>query len=295
MKILSNLSELRTFRQSISGTVGLVPTMGYLHDGHLSLVKTARKMCDVVIATIFVNPTQFAPTEDLSSYPRDLSRDLALLKSEGVDAVFTPSPEIMYPPRFQTHITVNDVSQGREGAQRPEHFQGVATVVAKLFNMTQPHKAFFGQKDAQQVVVIRQMVRDLNFPIDIVIVPVFRESDGLAMSSRNVYLNTDERQHATILYRTLQHVAQHYDTSEHHPEKLKQLAETFIQSETPHLKPDYISFADAGTLDELTQSIEKPVLVSLAVRVGKPRLLDNCLLPIALNTVEGATKTLGVG
>ena len=177
MQILETIEALRQARKSLNGTVGLVPTMGYLHAGHMSLVEAAREN-DCVIATIFVNPSQFAATEDLSSYPRDLPRDFAMLEKAGVDYVFTPTPAMMYPPRYQSWVTVDKVSQGREGAARPEHFRGVATVVSKLFNLTQPDKAYLGQKDAQQVAVIRQMVRDLNFPVDIQVCPIMRESDG---------------------------------------------------------------------------------------------------------------------
>ncbi len=188
IKTVASFPDLRAARAALPAPVGLVPTMGFLHEGHLSLVQRARAECQSVVVSIFVNPTQFGPTEDLDAYPRDIPRDLALLAAEGVDLVWSPTPEIMYPPGYQTTVTVAEVTQPLEGARRPGHFEGVATVVAKLFNGVQPHKAYFGQKDAQQAVVIRQMARDLDFPLEIVICPIVREPDGLAMSSRNVYL-----------------------------------------------------------------------------------------------------------
>src|SRR5512143_3105684 len=188
MMIVSTLQELRTARPLLDRPVGLVPTMGFLHEGHLSLARQAREDCRSVVVSIFVNPTQFGPNEDLSKYPRDLARDLRMLESVGVDLVWTPTPEVMYPPGFQTWVEVQEVTKGLEGAQRPGHFRGVTTVVAKLFNAIQPDKAYFGQKDAQQAAVIRQMVKDLSYPLEVVVCPIVREADGLAMSSRNVYL-----------------------------------------------------------------------------------------------------------
>jgi pantoate--beta-alanine ligase len=291
MQVLESIEELRAARKSLKGTVGLVPTMGYLHAGHLSLVGAAQEN-DYVIATIFVNPSQFAANEDLSSYPRDLPHDLAMLEVAGVAYVFTPTPAMMYPPNYQSWVTVHDVSQGREGAIRPDHFRGVATVVSKLFNLIQPDKAYFGQKDAQQVAVIRKMVADLNFPIDIQVCPILREADGLAMSSRNVYLQPEERQAATILYRSLQHVGALYEAGERNPDKLRQEASRIIQTESL-AELNYISLADARSLRELSQPSDTPMLLSVAAKIGKPRLLDNCLLPLSLNTQEGATLFLG--
>ena len=204
MKTVTTISELRLARLGLPEPVGLVPTMGALHPGHLSLARAAKKECASVVASIFVNPTQFGPSEDLAAYPRDLPRDLGLLEKEGVDLVWTPTPEIIYPPGFQTWVTVEQVSQGLEGSMRPGHFRGVATVVAKLFNAVQPHRAYFGQKDAQQAAVVRRMAADLDFPLEIVVCPTLREADGLAMSSRNAYLNPAERQAATVLSRALQ-------------------------------------------------------------------------------------------
>jgi pantoate--beta-alanine ligase len=201
MNTVVTLEELRQARAQLGEPVGLVPTMGFLHEGHLSLVRAARSECSGVIVSIFVNPAQFGPNEDLAAYPRDLRRDLELLEKAGADLVWTPTAEIVYPPGFQTWINVEEVTQPLEGGMRPGHFRGVTTVVAKLFNAVQPHKAYFGQKDAQQAVVIRQMARDLNFPLEISVLPIVREPDGLAMSSRNVYLTPDERRAATVLSR----------------------------------------------------------------------------------------------
>ncbi|MEL7235459.1 MAG: pantoate--beta-alanine ligase, partial [Chloroflexota bacterium] len=221
MKVIQTISDLRTARAALGDDVGVVTTMGALHAGHMALVKQARFDNERVLVTIFVNPTQFGPDEDLGSYPRTLERDLQLLETAGVDVVFTPTPELMYPDGYQTYVDVENVSQRLEGIHRDGHFRGVATVVSKLFNMTQPARAYFGQKDAQQVVVIRRMVRDLNFPVDVIVVPTIREDDGLAMSSRNAYLSPQEREAATVLYRSLQAAATLYDNSERHPEKLR--------------------------------------------------------------------------
>lgn len=251
--------------------------MGFLHEGHLSLVRRAKAENERVAASIYVNPTQFAPTEDLNSYPRDLERDLRLLAAEGVDLVFTPSDALMYPDDFQTAVTLASVTRPLEGASRPTHFQGVATVVAKLFNIVQPTRAYFGQKDAQQTVVIRQMVRDLNFDIDVVICPIVREADGLAMSSRNAYLNPDQREAATVLYRALQTAKSAFDQGERDGRVLRQLMRDTIAAE-PLARMDYVSVAHPLTLTEL-DTIEKEALCSMAVFVGQTRLIDNLLLP----------------
>lgn len=255
---------------------GLVPTMGYLHEGHLSLVRRARAENDRVGVSIFVNPTQFGPSEDLSTYPRALERDISLLKAEGADLVFTPTDERMYPPDFQTKVTVTKVSRPLEGASRPTHFQGVTTVVAKLFNIFQPHRAYFGQKDAQQTVVLRQMVRDLNFNLEMVICPTVREPDGVAMSSRNAYLSPEERAAAPVLYRALTEAREAYKRGERSGRKLRRLMEATIVSE-PLARLEYASAADPLTLDELDE-IQQGVLLSLAVFIGPTRLIDNLLL-----------------
>ena len=292
MQIIDSIPALREARKQLKGRVGVVPTMGALHAGHLSLVEQACADTDSVLATIFVNPTQFAPGEDLESYPRDLEGDLAKFEAAGVDLVFTPTPALMYPPGFQTAVTVAEVTQGLEGARRPGHFQGVATVVAKLFNLTQPDIAYFGQKDAQQVVVIKQLARDLNFPLRIAVCPTVREPDGLAMSSRNVYLSPKEREAGAVLYRALWTAAVLYEDGDHHPNQLRDTARKLIDAE-PLARLDYVSVADARTLVELEESSNDPILLSLAAQIGKTHLLDNCLLPFALNNRNGLTKTLG--
>jgi pantoate--beta-alanine ligase len=263
MNLLSSLSELRVKRLSLKGTVGLVPTMGYLHEGHLSLVSRAKEECDHVIVTIFVNPTQFGPNEDLAKYPRDLERDLDLLKPLGVDIVWNPSAETMYPTGYQTWVEVEALTHPLEGAMRPGHFKGVTTVVSKLFNATQPHKAYFGQKDAQQVAVIRRMALDLNFPIEIVICPTFREPDGLAMSSRNKYLNQDERKAATVLFRALNAAKSLYESGERNAEKIRDKIKEVLGSE-PLAKMQYVSCADYDSLEELDMITGK-TLLSMAV------------------------------
>ncbi|MBI3740812.1 MAG: pantoate--beta-alanine ligase [Chloroflexi bacterium] len=276
MQTLTTLEELRAARAKLRGTFGLVPTMGYLHVGHLSLAQRAKKECDHVGASIFVNPTQFGPTEDLAKYPRDLPRDLALLENAGVDLVWTPSPEIVYPRDFQTYVTVENVTKPLEGARRPGHFRGVTTVVAKLFNALTPDKAYFGQKDAQQVVVIKQMTRDLNFPVEIIVCPTVRESDGLALSSRNVYLNAEQRIAATVLYRALCAAKELYERGERDGSKLRAVMSELIARE-PSAQLDYVSAADRETLAEL-ERIERGALLSLAVRFGATRLIDNFVL-----------------
>lgn len=277
MKPISSIPELRALRwQDPSLTWGLVPTMGFLHEGHLSLVRQARAENDRVAVTIFVNPAQFAPSEDLSTYPRNLERDLALLRAEQVDVVFIPDTQTVYPPDFQSFITVEKVTQRLEGASRPTHFRGVATVVAKLFNLVQPTRAYFGQKDAQQTVVIRQMVRDLNFNLELIIGPTVREPDGLAMSSRNQYLTGAERAAATILNRALMKVEHAFRQGERRAEQLRHSIRQTIASE-PLARLDYASIADATTLDEL-DTLDRPALVSLAVFIGKTRLIDNVIL-----------------
>jgi pantoate--beta-alanine ligase len=277
IKILSSLNNLRQVRLTLPGSFGLVPTMGALHEGHLSLVRRAKAECEHVGVSIFVNPTQFGPSEDLSKYPRDLDRDLKLLEPLGVDVVWTPPPEEVYPLGFQTWVNVENVSTPLEGAHRPGHFRGVATIVAKLFNAFTPDKVYFGQKDAQQVVVIQRMARDLNFPLEIVVCPTVREPDGLAMSSRNVYLIPEERQAATVLYRALSAAKKEFESGERDAELLRSILSSTIAAE-PLAREEYVSAADPETLAEL-ESIKEQVLLSLAVRIGKTRLIDNFLLP----------------
>lgn len=276
MMIVSALEELQSARAILDKPIGLVPTMGYLHEGHLSLVRRAAQECASVVVSIFVNPTQFGPSEDLSAYPRDMERDLRLLEPLGVNLVWMPTPEIMYPDGYQTWVEVEALTGFLEGAQRPGHFRGVTTVVAKLFNGVQPAKAYFGQKDAQQVAVIRQMARDLNFPLEIVVCPIVREPDGLAMSSRNAYLNPEQRQAATVLYRALNAAKDAYDLGERDGEPLRALMRQTIAAE-PLAQMQYVSCADYDTLEEL-EKITGKALLSMAVFVGKTRLIDNFVL-----------------
>ena len=276
MRNISTLAELHSARLSINGTVGLVPTMGFLHEGHLSLIRRAKEECDHVVVSIFVNPTQFGPKEDLSKYPRDIDRDLKLIEPLGTDLVWMPTPEIMYPQGYQTWVEVEAITKPLEGSMRPGHFRGVTTVVAKLFNGVQPHKAYFGQKDAQQAAVIRQMVRDLNFPIEIVVCPIVREPDGLAMSSRNVYLDPEQRKAATVLFRTLNTAKDLYETGERDAEKIRGKMKEVLASE-PLAEMQYVSCADYDTLEELDE-IKGKALLSMAVYLGKTRLIDNFVL-----------------
>jgi pantoate--beta-alanine ligase len=276
MLTTDSLAELREIRRSMGGEFGLVPTMGALHSGHAALVGRARLECQHVGVSIFVNPAQFSLGEDLANYPRDLQKDLELLDSLGVDVVWTPTKDSIYPSGFQTWITVEEMSAPLEGKCRPGHFRGVATIVAKLFNAFMPDRAYFGQKDAQQVAVLKRMALDLNFPIELVICPTVREPDGLAMSSRNAYLNAKERLAATVLYRALSVAREKYDQGERDAEALRASMQMVIGSE-PLASVQYISAADPKTLCEL-QQIEKGVLLSLAVQIGKARLIDNFLL-----------------
>ena len=276
MKTIIGLDELRASRLSLAGTVGLVPTMGYLHEGHLSLIRLAKSECDNVVVSIFVNPTQFGANEDLSKYPRDLERDLSLIEPLGVDLVWTPTAEIMYPTGYQTWVEVDAITRPLEGLMRPTHFKGVTTVVAKLFNAVQPHKAYFGQKDAQQAAVIRQMVRDLNFPIDVIVCPIVREADGLAMSSRNKYLEGADRKAATVLFRALNAARDAYEGGERSAEVLRGKLKEVLASE-PRATVQYVSCADYDTLEEL-DVVKGKALLSMAVLLGKTRLIDNFVL-----------------
>jgi pantoate--beta-alanine ligase len=276
MKVITTLEELRSARSLFSAPVGLVPTMGYLHEGHLTLVRQAKKECASVVVSIFVNPTQFGPNEDLSKYPRNLGHDLHSLEMAGVDLVWTPTPEVMYPPGYQTWVAVEGLTDPLEGSVRPGHFRGVTTVVAKLFNGVMPQKAYFGQKDAQQAAVIRRMTRDLNFPIEIVICPTVREADGLAMSSRNTYLNPAERKAATVLFRALSAAEAAYKNGERNAEKVRQVMKETLASE-PLAQMQYVSCADFDTLEEL-EIIKNKALLSMAVYMGKTRLIDNFIL-----------------
>jgi pantoate--beta-alanine ligase len=276
MLLAKTISEVRAFFAQHHGTRGLVPTMGALHRGHLSLVEHARAENENVAVSIFVNPTQFAAGGDFEKYPRPLERDLELLKPFGVDLVFAPSNAEMYPPDFQTYVNVENITQPLEGAMRPGHFRGVATVVTKLFNIVQPDRAYFGQKDAQQVAVIRRMVRDLNMPIDIVVGETMREANGLAMSSRNAYLSAEEREAASVLHRALCAARDAYRDGERAGEKLRVVMRDVLKQE-PRANVEYVSAADPATLQELDE-IKNGVLLSLAVRLGTTRLIDNFLV-----------------
>jgi pantoate--beta-alanine ligase len=276
MKVVESIEDLRLERKGLANPLGFVPTMGYLHDGHLSLVRRARAECGSVIVSIYVNPTQFGPREDLAKYPRDLQRDLQLLEAEGVDLVWTPSDETMYPDGYQTWVEVEKITKVLEGAIREGHFRGVATVVSKLFNATLPEKAYFGQKDAQQAVVMRRMTRDLNFPIEIVVCPTVREPDGLAMSSRNIYLNPEERKAAVILSQGLFKAVEAFKNGEHEAALLRKAVIETIAGESK-VNVQYISCVDPDTLQEQEGKVNR-ALISLAAMVGKTRLIDNVIL-----------------
>jgi len=272
MRVLKTIAEVRAARAGLGG-VGFVPTMGFLHEGHLSLVRKAKAECEAVAVSIFVNPTQFGPNEDFTRYPRDMDRDLAALEGEGVDFVFTPEPSEIYPPGAATRIEVGPIAEVLEGAVRPGHFSGVATVVTKLFNIVQPNVAYFGQKDAQQCAVIRQVVRDLDLPVSLRIEPTVREADGLAMSSRNVYLDKAQREEALVVYRALRAAAAAFETGETDADVLRAAMNQVLSGQTV----DYASVADPDTLAEL--DVARPgAIVSTAVRFGPTRLIDNIVL-----------------
>jgi pantoate--beta-alanine ligase len=276
MKLVRTISDLRKSISALPRPLGLVPTMGYLHEGHLALVRRARAECQSVGVSIFVNPAQFGPQEDLARYPRDLDRDLSLLEPAGADLIWAPEPEEVYPSGYQTYVTVGEVAEPLEGALRPGHFRGVATVVAKLFNAFTPERAYFGQKDAQQVAVIRRMALDLNFPPAVVVCPTVRESDGLAMSSRNTYLAPEERRAAIVLYRALSSTRDSYEAGERSGDALRTAMREYLAAE-PRAQTEYVSVADPDTLKEL-ERISRDALFSMAVRIGKTRLIDNFVL-----------------
>jgi pantoate--beta-alanine ligase len=276
MKVLEKIADIRKIRPQMTGPVGLVPTMGYLHEGHLSLVKQAREENGSVIVSIFVNPTQFGPREDFKGYPRDTKRDLAVLEPL-TDIVFMPSSLEIYPEDFDTFIVPGDIIERLEGAARPGHFRGVATVVAKLFNIVQPTRAYFGQKDAQQVAVIKKMVDDLDMNLQIVTCPTVRELDGLAMSSRNIFLTKEQRGQATALYRSLTRARELWERGEKNAGTIRLEMAEIIEKE-PQADISYISIAHPETLKEMLHRIKAPALVSLAVKFGKTRLIDNITL-----------------
>jgi len=280
MRIARTVAEVRAALAELraqSRSVGLVPTMGALHQGHLSLVRAARAACDAVVATIFVNPTQFGPNEDFSKYPRTFQADCALLEAEGVDLLFAPEPAEMYPEGSGTVIEVEGISDRLDGQSRPGHFRGVATVVAKLFNIVAPIKAFFGQKDAAQVAILRRMVRDLNFPLEIVVCPIVRDPDGLALSSRNRYLSPEDRQSALVLHRTLHRIEARAAAGEVDSSALLD-AGLAVLAEEPDVRLDYLRVVDPDTLEDRAD-VRQGALVAVAAWVGPARLIDNLLLP----------------
>ncbi len=276
MRTVETIAEMRQARRELAEPIGFVPTMGFLHEGHLSLVKQARSDNRSVVASIFVNPTQFAPDEDLASYPRDLPRDLAMLEEEAVDLVFLPTAEEMYRPQADSWVEVGKLSRRLEGASRPDHFRGVTTVVAKLFNIVRPTRAYFGQKDAQQAAVIKRMVTDLDMDLEIVVCPTVREADGLAMSSRNSYLTPEQRAAAVVLHRALELAGHLWTAGERDAFGLRQETASVIRHQ-PLAEIDYVSVADPETLLELDGIVDS-ALVSMAVRFGKTRLIDNVVL-----------------
>jgi len=270
-------SVARKIRRDQDRTIGLVPTMGALHEGHLSLVREARRMCDVVVVSVFVNPTQFGPSEDYEDYPRDLTKDTALLTDYNVDYIFAPAAEEIYPKDFSTYVNVGGLSKLLEGESRPGHFRGVATVVAILLNTVRPDFAFFGQKDAQQAVIIKRMVRDLAFDTEIVVSATVREDSGLAISSRNLYLDAEEQQSAAVIHRALKQAKEIYKKGERHAGKIAEIVRATIETE-PRVRVDYVSVVDAETLEKLDKLDERPMLVAVAAYVGKTRLIDNTML-----------------
>jgi pantoate--beta-alanine ligase len=279
MEVIERISEMKNLvkewkQQGLS--IGFVPTMGYLHEGHLALVRRAKELSDRVVVSIFVNPIQFAPGEDYQRYPRDLERDKALLEKEGVDVLFVPKAQEMYPPGFQTYVEVKELSSGLCGRYRTGHFVGVATVVLKLFNIVQPDIAVFGEKDYQQLKVIQRMVQDLNLDVKIISHPTVREEDGLAMSSRNTYLSPEERKSAIALYKALNLAEELINQGERRVATLKEKLKEFIES-FPYTKVQYIEFVHPETLKEV-ERVDEPTLLALAVFVGKARLIDNKII-----------------
>jgi len=277
MRIIENSQELARACREAARPVGLVPTMGALHAGHLALVERARQENETVAVSIFVNPTQFGPQEDLAEYPRPLDRDLESLRQAKADLVFTPTVAEMYPPGFDTWVDVGRLATLLEGAYRPGHFRGVATVVTKLFNLIRPDHAYFGQKDGQQTLVIRQLVRDLHLGLDIVVVPTVRDPDGLALSSRNVYLTPEQRRAAPVVYRALWRAAELWKEGERNAPRLRQAVQQVLAGEPLIERIDYVSVADTATLEELDAVLDR-AMVSVAVRFGELRLIDNIIL-----------------
>ncbi len=282
MQVLTTIANFRRAHAALgSASLGFVPTMGFLHDGHLELIRRARAENDGVAASIFVNPLQFAPTDDLEAYPRDFDRDRSLLEQAGCDLLFHPDVVEVYPDGGDLDVAVvpSRIASVLEGASRPVHFTGVATVVAKLFNMVQPERAYFGQKDGQQVAVIKRMVRDLDIPVEIVVVPTIREDDGLAMSSRNSYLNAEQRAAAPVVFRALSSASALFDSGRRQADALREAMLEILAGE-PLATIDYVSIADRETLEEVSGVVERDAMASLAVQIGPARLIDNLVLTI---------------
>lgn len=281
MKIITGISEMQATAESLRTAgkrIGFVPTMGFLHEGHLSLLYEAKKHADVTVMSIFVNPTQFAPNEDFEDYPRDFERDVALAQSAGCDIIFYPDQKDIYPDPYLTYVTVEKITNVLCGASRPTHFRGVTTIVAKLFNIVKPHVAIFGQKDAQQAIVIQRMTKDLNFDVQIIIAPIVREPDGLAMSSRNTYLLPHQRQQAAVLYQSLQLAKKMIADGERNATVIQNAMRKLIEQQ-PDAHVDYIELVDTTNLQPL-ERLRGEVLVALAVKIGKPRLIDNIIVNI---------------
>jgi len=270
-------SVARKIRREQDRTIGLVPTMGALHEGHLSLVREARRMCDVVVVSVFVNPTQFGPGEDFEHYPRDLTKDTALLTDYNVDYIFAPPAVEIYPRGFGTYVTVEGLSEQLEGMARPGHFRGVATIVSVLLNIVRPDFAFFGQKDAQQALIIKRLVRDLAFDTEIIILPTVREDSGLAMSSRNLYLSAEEQQAAPVIHRALSKAKESFKDGERNGNRLAEMIKATIEAE-PRARVDYVNVSDAETLEKIDKLDDRPILIAVAVYFGKTRLIDNTVL-----------------
>jgi pantoate--beta-alanine ligase len=271
-------SVARKLRREEDKTIGLVPTMGALHEGHLSLVREARRMCDVVVVSVFVNPAQFGPTEDFTRYPRDLTGDTTKLSDYNVDYIFAPAAEEVYPKNFSTYVTVEGLSETMEGAARPGHFRGVATVLTVLFNTVRPDFAFFGQKDAQQTLVVRRLVRDLAFDIEVVVLPTIREQTGLALSSRNAYLTDEQHRAAGVLYRALAQAKEVYMEGERNPKRMAEVVRAQVEAE-PLARLEYVGVVDADTMERFDRIPEdRPVLIALAAQVGRTRLIDNVVI-----------------
>jgi pantoate--beta-alanine ligase len=292
MEIINRRQRMSSVARKIrreDRTIGLVPTMGALHEGHLSLVREARRMCDVVVVSIFVNPAQFGPGEDFEKYPRNLTNDTALLTDYNVDYIFAPTVEEMYPKGFATYVNVEGLSEQLEGGSRPGHFRGVATVVTILLNAIRPDFAFFGQKDAQQALIIRRLVKDLAFDTELVILPTVREDSGLAISSRNLYLNAEEQTAAAVIHQALIRAKTAYKEGERSAGRLEILVRSTIELE-PRARVDYVTVVDAETLEHLERLDDRPIMIAIAVFIGKTRLIDNTVLNKSVSKQTGALK-----